>query len=380
MAQHTEQGNHRWDLTASEQQYLLRELLPVYRDGLLQDTLNFWLPRCLDTEFGGYATAVDSDGRLVDTDKSVWQQGRFAWLLSKMFNTVHRNDAWLESAKLGIDFLDRCCFDARDGRMWFQVTREGRPIRKRRYAFSESFASIAYGQFAMATGQAIYADKAIRTFERFVQHNQDPSCSEPKYERERRGRSIGFPMICIGVAQELRESIGMDTANTWIDQSIAAIEADFVRHDLQVVLETVGPDGEILDHFDGRTLNPGHAMEAAWFIMSEGKFRGDDRLVQLGTEMLRWMWQRGWDPQFGGILYFVDLYGGPVQEYWHDMKFWWPHNEAIIATLMAYLLTQDASFLDWHKQVHQWAHRHFADPQHGEWFGYLHRDGTLSST
>ena len=49
-------------------------------------------------------------------------------------------------------------------------------------------------------------------------------------------------------------------------------------------METVGPDGEFLDHFDGRTLNPGHAIEAAWFIMREGQIRQDEMLVHIRLE------------------------------------------------------------------------------------------------
>ena len=136
----------------------------------------------------------------------------------------------------------------------------------------------------------------------------------------------------------------------------------------------------MIDHFDGRTLNPGHAIECAWFIMREGSHRKDESLVQVGCEMLDWMWKRGWDTEFGGILYFADVHGHPVQEYWHDMKFWWPHNEAIIATLLAFHLTGEEKYADWHEQVHQWAYRHFPDPDHGEWFGYLDRTGRITST
>ena len=143
-------------------------------------------------------------------------------------------------------------------------------------------------------------------------------------------------------------------------------------------METVGHNGEIVDHFDGRTLNPGHAIEGAWFIMHEGKLRQDTALIETGLSMLDWMWQRGWDPQYGGLLYFVDVNGTPVQEYWHDMKFWWPHNEAIIATLLAYQLTGDPKYADWHTQVHEWSYKHFVDREQGEWYGYLHRDGRIS--
>ena len=108
-------------------------------------------------------------------------------------------------------------------------------------------------------------------------------------------------------------------------------------------METVATDGSrIDDHFDGRTLNPGHAIEGSWFILNEAKYRNNDPdLIKLGTTMLDWMWEIGWDKEYGGIIYFRDVKELPVQEYWHDMKFWWPQNEAIIATLMAYEITRN---------------------------------------
>ncbi|MCB9953816.1 MAG: AGE family epimerase/isomerase [Planctomycetaceae bacterium] len=354
-------------------------LLATYRDGLLNDILPFWIRHSVDREYGGFMTSVDRDGTVVDTDKGVWQQGRFTWLLGEMYNRVEPREEWLELAQIGARFLDEHCFDPTDGRMWFHVTREGRPLRKRRYAFSESFAAIAYGELAKATGEAAYAEKAERAFRRFISHNLDPQGVQPKFTDVRPTRSIGFPMITLVTAQELRESIGLPDADDWIDRSIADIRKYHLKDDIQCVMETVAPNGELINHFDGRTLNPGHAIEGAWFIMQEGKLRGDASLVATGCQMLDWMWERGWDKVHGGMLYFVDVNGLPVQEYWHDMKFWWPQNETIIATLLAYSLTGDEKYARWHQQIHDWAYAHFPDPEHGEWFGYLHRDGSPSS-
>lgn len=353
-------------------------LTQVYRDGLLEDVVPFWIDHSVDREHGGFMTSVDRDGTTIDTDKGVWQQGRAAWLFGELYNNVEPREQWLELARNGVSFIDRHCVDPSDGRMWFHVTRDGRPIRKRRYAFSESFAAIAYGELAKATGSDEYAQKAADAFHRFVDHNLNPQGVQPKFTDTRPTRGIGFPMITINTAQELRESIQLPDANDWIDRSIDAIRQYHIKQDIECVMETVSPDGELIDHFDGRTLNPGHAIEGAWFIMSEGEYRNDPELIELGCRMLDWMWHRGWDAEYGGVLYFVDVNGLPVQEYWHDMKFWWPHNETIIATLMAWSLTGDSKYADWHTQVHDWSYRHFPDEEHGEWFGYLHRDGRLS--
>lgn len=356
------------------------ELLTIYRDGLLDDTLPFWIDRCVDREHGGFIMSLDRDGSLIDTDKGVWQHGRFTWLLGELYNEVEPRDRWLQLARHGADFLDQYCFDPSDGRMWFHLTREGRPIRKRRYAFSESFAAIAFGELAKATGEQAYREKAARAFQSFVDRHWSAQPADPKFTDTRPTRDIGSPMMTIVTAQELRDSIGLAEADRWIDRGIAAIRDYHLKPDIECVMETVGREGEMLDHFDGRTLNPGHAIEAAWFIMSEGKQRGDDSLIEMGCRMLDWMWQRGWDTEYGGILYYTAVDRRPLQEYWHDMKFWWPHNEAIIATLLAAELTGEPKYVDWHTKVHSWAYDHFPDAEYGEWFGYLDRTGRITST
>jgi len=356
----------------------LSTLRNTYRDGLMADTVPFWFPRAVDTEHGGFLHCFDRDGSLLDTDKSVWVQGRIAWMLLTLYNTVEKRPEWLEWARGGLEFIDRNCFDT-DGRMFFHVTRDGRPIRKRRYAYSESFAAIAYAAHARATGCDRSATRARELFDQFTRWNFTPGLMPPKFADTRPMIGMGPRMITIVTAQELRANLGEDPAlNGWIDRCIDEIQRWFVKPDIRCVMESVGPDGEILDHFDGRMLNPGHAIEGAWFIMHEGKYRNDTGLVRLGCDMLDWMWERGWDSEYGGIFYFRDVYGKPVQEYWHDMKFWWPHDETIIATLLAWQLTGDQKYARMHRLVHDWSHRHFADPKHGEWYGYLHRDGRVS--
>ena len=352
----------------------------IYRNGLLNDTLAFWFPRCVDEEHGGFITALDRDGSILDTDKSVWQQGRITWLLSTLYNTVERRPEWLEWARHGIDFIRRYGFDT-DGQMFFQVTREGAPLRKRRYAFSEAFAAIAFAAYAKAAGDAQAAKQAHELFEQFRRFTTTAGLLPPKTNVQTRPlKGLAPLMITISVAQVLRDTLGNDAYYTReIDRCIHELQRDFVCAERACVFEVVGPNGEFIDHFDGRTLNPGHAIEAAWFILHEARYRGADQaLTALGCQMLDWMWERGWDKEFGGILYFVDVDDRPVQEYWHDMKFWWPHNEAIIATLLAHHLTGEERYATWHQKVHEWAYTHFPDPEQGEWYGYLHRDGRIS--
>ena len=360
------------------------KLAAIYRDTLLDDVIPFWLRHGLDLEHGGYLTALDRDGTVIDTDKSLWFQGRGAWMFATLFNTVEKKPEWLTAARSGIEFLRRHGAAA-NGKLYFTVTREGKPLRMRRYVYSESFAAIANAAFARGAGDSRSAEDAVAYFDTYLTHSFEPGRMPPKVDTATRPlMGIGPLMIGIATAQELRDNLGDvsikgRTCSEWIDWSIGQIERYFLKPEQQAVMEIVGPNGEISDHFDGRQLNPGHALECAWFVMHEGNLRSDRRLISLGLTILDWMWKRGWDEEFGGIFYFRDLRGLPVQEYWHDMKFWWPHCEAIIATLLAWKLTGDEKYARWHQQVHDWSFAHFPDPEFGEWYGYLHRDGRIST-
>lgn len=357
----------------------LKEYAQIYHDQLVNNIVPFWLEHSVDREFGGFTFALDRDGTVMDTTKVVWIHGRFAWLLASMYNEVEPRKEWLEMSKHGIDFLEKHCFDT-DGRMYFLNLQDGTPLRKRRYVFSETFAAIAYAAYAKASGDMSYAQKALDLFKLILHYKNTPGLLQPKNilgARDAKGHSMC--MILINTAYEIRKVIQDPILDQQIEESIQEIKRDFMKPEFKAVLETVGPNGEFINSIDGRCINPGHSIETAWFILEEAKHRGwDKELVEMGTTILDWSWQWGWDEQHGGILYFRDCKNFPPQEYWHDMKFWWPQNEALIATLYAYQATKDEKYLDWHKKIHTYQFTHFPDQVYGEWYGYLHKDGTVS--
>ncbi|MCP4639977.1 MAG: N-acylglucosamine 2-epimerase [bacterium] len=358
----------------------LEQLAGFYRDALLDDTVPFWIKHSIDREHGGYLFGLGRDGTVISPDKYMWLHGRFIWLLSTLYSDVEPRDEWLELARHGLDFMRAHGFDT-DGRMFFSCTREGKPIRKRRYLFTESFGVVGLAAYAKAAQDDEAAQQALDLFKLMIRYHTTPGLLESKFvPGTRPGKGLAMPMVLTVTAQVLRETIDDPICTEWIDRSIEEAQKDFMKPEFECVLEGVGPNGELLDTFEGRLICPGHSIELGWFILHEAKLRGNDAaLREIGLKVLDWSWKLGWDDEFGGIIYYRDAKGLPPTEYWHDMKFWWPQNEAIIATLLAHQLTGDAKYAQWHRMAHEWAHARFPDPEHGEWYGYLHRDGRLST-
>lgn len=349
-----------------------------YQDDLKENILPFWLKYGLDRVHGGVYTCVDRDGTLIDSTKSVWFQGRFGFICAYAYNNIEANEEWLRASKSCVDFIEQHCFDT-DGRMYFEVTAEGKPVRKRRYVFSECFAAIAMSEYAIASGDKSYAEKALALFKQILHFINTKGILEPKYCEgvEMQGHSI--TMILINTAARIREAIPAVELDEQISLSIETLQRYFIHPEFEALLETVGPNGEFIDTIIGRTINPGHCIETAWFLLEEAKYRGGDpQLTEVAVKILDWSWKWGWDKEYGGLINFRDCKGLPVQDYSQDMKFWWPQTEAIIATLYAYEATGEERFLHMHQLVSDWTYAHFPDAEYGEWYGYLHRDGTVA--
>lgn len=350
----------------------------IYKKDLTENIMPFWMSHGWDRENGGVYTCLNRDGSLMDTTKSVWFQGRFAFVCAFAYNNVEKNPEWLAAAKSTIDFIEKHCFDEQE-HMYFSVAADGTPLRKRRYVFSETFASIAMSEYALATGDQHWAKRALQIFEDTQRFLTTPGFLPAKFEPGVQLQSHSIIMILINVGSCIRKVIDDAKLTAQIDESIAKLKKYFIHPEFKCLLETVGMNGEFVNTNMTRTINPGHCIETSWFIMEEAKLRGWDKpMLDMALEIFDWSWDWGWDKQYGGIINFRDCMNLPPQDYSQDMKFWWPQCETIIASLYAYLATGDEKYLYRHERISEWTYAHFPDEEYGEWYGYLHRDGTVA--
>ena len=358
-----------------------------FHDALLEDCIPYWENSDLiDKEYGGFITSLDREGKSYNNDKSVWFQGRCLWTFSALCRLYGKKDLWMDAAKQGMEFLEKYCTDT-DGRMFFTVTQDGKPLRKRRYMYSESFYAMSMAEYGALIGDKAIVEKAAKCYDLMVQLYRDPSSDPfkitPKgYAETRADRASAVPMVLISTGQVLRRCYP-EKAEYYTEIVREVINDIFKYHykpELKCVLETVGTNGEFIDTPAGRCINPGHSCENSWFIMCEALYSKDDEMMKKALNLLDWHFEWGWDKEHGGVLYFVDVNGRPCEQLEWDMKLWWVHNEIMIASLMAYGVTKDDKYWEMFEKTFDYSFSHFADKECGEWYGYLHRDGTVSHT
>ena len=352
----------------------------LYERMLFDDVIPFWMKYSPDREYGGYLHMLGRDGTPYSTDKVAWPHGREVWFFSTLYDTVEKRREWLDMARLGWDFITRHFFD-KDSRVYYSFTRDGTPLTIPRRIFSETFIIIAGARYSRVSGDEEAAHIARELFGKVREWAETPLAGTQKAIPGARDMvTMAIPMIMLNVT---REMIALDGETPeLLEYSDTCLDKLFNLHihpERKLAFENVAPDGSLmLDLPEGRFLIPGHAIEAAWFIMQEGIARKDQSLIDRGCELTLWELDYGWDKEYGGITYFMDSEGKPHLPLESDMKLWWCHNEALIALLHAIYLKGDSIFEEWYDRVHKYTFGLFPDREYGEWIGYFHRDGRIA--
>ncbi len=355
-----------------------KNLASSYKHELFDRVVPFWLNKSQDLEMGGYFTCLDRQGNVFDSDKFIWLQARQVWLFSMLYNKVEKRAEWLECAVQGGEFLKKFGHDGHFN-WYFSLTREGKPLIQPYNIFSYTFAAMAFAQLGLATGNQEYSDIALQTFNIILEKQENPKGIYNKaFPGTRNLKNFALPMIMCNLSLEMEHILGAEQVEKTAQKVIHEVLDVFYRPELGLIVENVNADGSFSDTFEGRSLNPGHAIEAMWFIMDLGVRLHKPEIVTQALDIALNTLDHGWDKKYGGIFYFMDAKGHPTQQLEWDQKLWWVHIETLITMLKGYQLTGSKAALEGFERVHNYTWDHFRDPEYDEWFGYLNRRGEVS--
>ncbi len=354
-----------------------KALAHQYKSALLNDVIPFWEKHSVDWQQGGYFTCLDRTGKVYDTDKFIWLQNRQVWMFSTFYNRIEQREDWLNIAANGATFLANHGRDV-NGDWYFALTQDGQPLVQPYNIFSDCFAAMAFSKFALASGQDWAKEVALDAYSNVLRRKDNPKGTYTKgYPGTRPLKSLAVPMILANLTLEMDWLLPKETLNRVLDETVQEVMTDFLDPVRGIMFENVMPDGSHLDCFDGRLLNPGHGIEAMWFIMDIANRRGDVATINRAVDVVLNTLNVAWDKDYGGLYYFMDAEGHPPHQLEWDQKLWWVHLETLVALALGDRLTHRPECWEWFQKVHDYSWAHFADPEYGEWFGYLNRRGEV---
>ena len=349
------------------------ELKEQYKAELLNSVIPFWEKYSIDKEHGGFLTCLTREGKIFDTDKFVWLQGRESWMFSTFFLEIEKKEEWRQIGKHGVDFLENYCH--KDGNYYFSLTREGSPLIEPYNIFSDCFACMAYTAYSKTSNDDKYKELAAKTFNNIIRKQNAP---KGKWEKSTGNRTIinfALPMILCNLSLELEGVLDKSIIDKTIGDCTNSVMNVFRDKSTGLIFENVKPNGDRLDTFEGRLINPGHGIEAMWFILDIAERSNNRQLIDDAVSSILSIIEYGWDDKYGGIFYFMDSKGYPPQQLEWDQKLWWVHIEALIALLKGYRMTGNEKLWKWFEIIHKYVWSHYPDTENGEWIGYLNRQG-----
>ena len=265
-----------------------------------------------------------------------------------------------------------------EGNWYFSLTREGKPLIQPYNIFSDCFAAMAFSQYALASGEESAKEIALQAYNNVLRRQENPKGKYNKaYPGTRAMKSLAVPMILANLSLEMAWLLEDDTLEQVLDSTVEEVMGDFLDKERGLMFENVAPDASHIDCFEGRLINPGHGIEAMWFMMDIAQRRGNKELINRAVDVILNILNFAWDKKHGGLYYFMDADGNPPQQLEWDQKLWWVHLESLVAASMGYRLTGRKECWEWYQKMHDYAWAHFSDAEYGEWFGYLNRRGEV---
>lgn len=355
----------------------MQHLANQYKNELLNQVIPFWLTYSKDKKNGGFFSCLDREGKVFDTDKFMWLQGRELWCFSMLYDKVEARPEWLEMALHGAKFMGQYGRDTQ-GNWYFSLTADGRPLVQPYNIFSDCFAMMGFAALDKIHPSSTYREIVQQTFYNILARRDNWKGPYNKtYPGTRALKNFSLPMILCNLSLEAEHILGSQLVEEFIPGVIHEVMEVFYQKDTGLTLENVQPDGSFSDSFEGRLLNPGHVIEAMWFIMDLGHRLGNQTLIEQACERMLSTLEYGWDHTYGGIFYFLDCKGYPPQQLEWDQKLWWVHVEALVGLAKGYRYTGSEKCKLWFEKLHEYTWQHFKDPEFPEWYGYLNRRGEV---
>ena len=379
------------------------DLRTAYREHAVSDLLPFWW-KAVDTQHGGIFTCFDNSGvHLVSRRKYTWSQGRFVWLWSRAARMITASmlpgDAalYLREAARTVEFLNDNVF-LPNGNCAYVLSETGDKVEgddSDTSIYADCFVLLGFAEYALVARDSQVLQTAFQVYDRVRARLASGLFRTEPYPIPAGYRSHSIAMILLRVTQILA-----DAADALDHERSREVTGETLRCTAEIldvfadldgrVCELIPTEERLKDTILARHATPGHIFESMWFVIRTALQHGRAEWIERACRSITWAFEAGWDRECGGIFRYVDREGGRprgvagdepyealMMDTW-DTKIWWPHAEALYATLLASKVTGDPRFPSLHTRLYEYVFRTFPNPDGavGEWIQIRDRRGT----
>ena len=309
----------------------LAEIREQYRYDLFDDYVPFWRKSGFDFDLGGFMCAVADDGTQLNTEKSMWYQGRGLWTHSYLYNHFG-GDEHLEMARLTKEFVIKHGRDA-EGNWVSSMDREGRHTGAAdRMGYAALFLAEGLQEYSKAAGDEEAMDLAIDVFWQGTETYNDPARDIEQgyipisYPGMRVG---GFEMVTIVLLNSLLQKRSDAKLEARMSNALENVTERFWNPEYGLNNEALDYEFNRPDDENEDFMYLGHAIETFWMILHEALRRKDKALFDLAAERLKRHMEVAWDDVYGGFFRAMEVNGS----YTFD-KVLWLQEEVLIGMMI----------------------------------------------
>ena len=364
--------------------------------------MDFWYPRCVDREFGGYLTGFDNVWNQKEKQpKFIVTQARHTWASAQMAKVYPENKMYHEVSEHGYRFLREKMWDNQYGGYFSMVTREGKPFEDEPYgghktAYGNAFAIYGLAAYFEISHDSSALKQAIKSFHWLEEHSHDPEFGGYFQFIKRDGTPLveGFGNTppkdqnsSIHLLEGLTELYKVwkdDLLRSRIEEMLVIIRDTittdkgymnlFFRRDWSPVLYTDktysgGRNKHLFDH-----VSFGHDIETAFLLLEAAEAIGiesDESTHRISKKMTDHTITNGWDPGTGAT-YDAGYYFGEQENITilkNHTPFWVSTESFHTMLIMSRLYPDDPiNYYDKFATTWDYCKKYLIDHENGGWY------------
>lgn len=347
----------------------------------LNNILNWWATRMIDTNNGGFYGRIDGKGKLHPlADKSVILNTRILWTFSAAAKLYPEQTTWRNLADRAFDYLLHYFWDRKEGGVFWMLDCYGIPSQDKKQIYAQAFTIYALSAYYELTHNREALEKAKETFWLMEQYSHDQIRGGYFEAFSRNWNTINDLRLSDKDANEaktMNTHLHVLEAYTSLYRIMPTAEVHQALHSLILLflekfidLETNHLHLFFDENWQLRSdeISFGHDIECSWLLCEAAEILQNDNLLydvqKKAIAIAGRTLAEGIDQDHG-------IFNTPKD----FNKDWWPQAEAVVGFLNAWKISQQAYFLNTAINSWHFIQEYLLDIKNGEWFWAWNADG-----